>query len=104
MKVAYIAGSYRANTIMGILDNIHIASKVALEYWKKGYAVICPHRNTALFDGECADVIWLQGDLELLRRSDVVVMLPFWTHSKGAIAEHAEATRHGKEIIYHEDH
>lgn len=100
MKVAYIAGAYRANTIMGILDNIHTASKVALKYWKEGYAVICPQRNTALFDGECDDLVWLDGDLELLRRADVVVMTRGWEHSKGSIAEHAEAVYQQKEIIY----
>jgi len=100
MRVAYIAGAYRADTIMGILGNVHTASKMALKYWKKGYAVICPHRNTALFDGECDDLVWLQGDLELLARSDVIVMLPYWQHSKGAVVEHAEALNLGKEIIY----
>lgn len=103
MKVAYIAGSYRAGTIMGILDNIQIASKVALKYWKMGYAVICPHRNTALFDGECDDLVWLNGDLELLKRSDVIVMLPLWQYSKGAVMEHAEAVALEKEIIYESD-
>ncbi len=100
MKVAYIAGPYRANTVMQVLGNVHAASEVALKYWKKGYAVICPHRNTALFDGECDDLVWLQGDLELMSRSDVVVMMVGWQHSKGAIMEHAEATAMQKEIIY----
>lgn len=102
MKVAYIAGPYRNGTTMKVLENIHKASEVALKYWKKGYAVICPHRNTALFDGECADLIWLQGDLELLSRSDLVVMIPGWEHSQGSIQEHARAVFLEKEIIYEE--
>ena len=76
MKVAFISGPYRAPTPLQTMENIHRASLVALKYWRLGYAVICPHRNTALFDGEADDSVWLQGDLEFLRRSDVVVMMP----------------------------
>lgn len=103
MQVVYISGAYRAPTLQGILDNIRLAEKVAIEYWKKGYAVICPHKNTALFDGECADDIWLDGDLEIISRCDIVVMLPFWEYSKGAVVEHGHAVNLGKEIVYHVD-
>jgi hypothetical protein len=100
VKVAYIAGPYRAATPNAILQNIQAAGEVALNYWRKGYAVICPHKNTALFDGECPDSTWLQGDLELIRRCDVVVMMPNWRESSGARAEHNLAEGLGKEIIY----
>lgn len=70
---------------------------VALEYWRKGYAVICPHKNTALFDGAegTTDDTWLEGDLEILGRCDVVVALPGWKGSMGARAEVVEARRQG---------
>lgn len=100
MKVAYIAGPYRSATVHGIVENIRRAEKYALEYWLKGYAVICPHKNTALMDGAAPDSVWLEGDLELLKRSDVVVMIPGWVNSRGATAELAEALRLGKEVIY----
>ena len=47
MKLAYIIGPYRADTIYQIKKNIEKAEETALKYWKKGYAVICPHLNTA---------------------------------------------------------
>lgn len=100
MKVAYISGPYRAPTPMKVMENIHHASLVALKYWRLGYAVICPHRNAALFDGEAPDEVWLRGDLELLRRSDVVVMLPDWQKSEGAKMECDLAWKLGKDIVY----
>lgn len=100
MQVAYIAGPYRAATVHGMHRNIDKAAEVALKYWKLGYAVICPHKNTAFFDGECPDNVWLNGDLELLRRSDVVVMVPGWENSMGAREEHSEAQEAGIPIIY----
>jgi len=66
MKVAYISGPYRAATVHGVVENIRRAERVALKYWQLGYAVICPHTNTALFDGAAPDDVWLAGDLELL--------------------------------------
>ncbi len=42
MKIAYTAGSYRASTEYGLVQNIRKAEAVAIELWKMGYAVICP--------------------------------------------------------------
>ena len=60
MKVAYVAGPYRAPTPYQTLRNIREAEYIALKLWKMGYAVICPHKNTSLFDGECDDSTWLE--------------------------------------------
>ena len=100
MKVAYIAGPYRAATPHGILQNIRKAEAVAIKYWQKGYAVICPHKNTALLDGLLQDHCWLDGYLEILSRCDIVVMLPEWHDSEGARQEHALAKDMAMEIIY----
>lgn len=100
MKVAYIAGAYRSTTPLGILRNVHLAGDVALKYWNLGFAVICPHKNTCLFDGQADDSVWLEGDKELLRRSDVVVMMSGWEKSVGATAEHELAKSLGMEVVY----
>jgi len=104
MKVAYIAGPYRSKDgPNGILNNIYRARQIALKYWKLGYAVICPHMNTAFMDGAEADQIWLDGDLEILRRCDVVVMTPGWRESQGAVREFFEAKIWGIKIIYEDE-
>lgn len=93
MKVIYVAGPYRAPTVRGIVENIRNAEAYALELWKMGYAVICPHMNSALLDGACPDEVWLEGDIEILSRCDVVFAMPGSNGSKGAAAELAWARR-----------
>lgn len=105
MKVAYIAGPYRSknNKICEVVQNIRNAEKIALKYWKLGYAVICPHKNTALLDGECDDKVWLDGDIEILKRCDVIVMMSNYKKSSGAIKELEFANINKIEIIFDEE-
>ena len=84
------------------LGNIQNAERVALKYWILGYVVICPHKNSALFDGALPDKVWLEGALELLRRCDVIVMMQNYKTSMGAMFELQEAKRLGLEILYEE--
>jgi hypothetical protein len=87
MKLAYVAGPYRAASESGVVSNIRAAEAVAIELWKAGYAVICPHKNTALFGGLMPDDTWLQGDLVMLKRCDLVVLVPGWYKSEGTRQE-----------------
>lgn len=91
LPVIYIAGPYRATTTWRIQQNIRAAQETALRVWKVGAVALCPHANTALFDGEADDSVWLDGDLELLRRCDAVVMVNGWEQSQGATSERAFA-------------
>ena len=100
-RVAYVAGPYRdPRGAWYIQENINKARAVAVELWRMGYAVICPHANTAHFDGAASDDVWLEGDLELLGRSDLVVMIDGWKESTGAVTEHAFAIQEGIPIRY----
>lgn len=99
-KVIFISGPYRAGTPYQIQENIRKAEAVALEVWKRGDIALCPHKNTALFDGECLDYVWLEGDLELLRRCDGMILVPGWENSSGVKAEIAEALKLGIPIEY----
>ena len=100
MKVAYIIGPYRAKNPYEMVQNIRRAEKVALKYWKKGYAVICPHKNTALFDGYLPDEVWLKGDRELIKRSDVIIVMKHWIRSEGSTVELQLAKKLKKEVKY----
>jgi hypothetical protein len=53
-----------------------------------------------MFDGEAPDEVWLAGDLELLRRSDAVLMVDGWQRSVGATAERQVAADLGLPIFY----
>lgn len=102
-EVAYVAGPYRGDgSPYNIMQNIRRAERYALKYWAEGYAVICPHKNSALLDGSMPDEVWLQGAMELLRRSDLVVMIPGWEGSAGARAEREEAYELGIQVVHEE--
>lgn len=95
MKLAYVAGPYRAASEWRVKQNIEAAERVAVMLWKLGFAVICPHKNTAFFGGILPDDVWLKGDLEIMRRCDLVVLVPGWETSAGARGEAEQAKRYG---------
>ena len=103
MKVVYIAGKYRSECANGIHDNIEAARKSAIKWWSRGFAVICPHLNTAYFDGACKDSVWLDGDLEILSRCDIMVVLPSWKDSSGTQAEIEFAHNNNIAVVYDDD-
>lgn len=100
MKVAYISGRYSGKTIYEVVQNVRVAEAAAIRWWNHGFAVICPHLNTALMDGALEYEQVMRGDLELVSRCDVIVMLPNWRKSAGAAREHELAQELGKEIVY----
>lgn len=87
MIKAYLAGKYRDPTHEGIQRNIAKARDGAALLWQAGYAVLCPHMNTALFDGVVDDMRFLDGDIAWLRAADVLVLLPGWETSPGTRRE-----------------
>ena len=102
MKVIYVAGKYSASTWSGIEDNIRKAEAAALKLVAAGWAVICPHKNTAHW--EVYDFfLWIDMDLEILRRCDAVFMLDGFQQSEGAMREFAEACNQKLEVYYEED-
>ena len=109
MKLIYVAGKYLGDSDWETYLNIHHARVVAHKLWHEGWAVICPHSNTAYFGGigernkddPNGDwKRWLEGDLEMVRRCDAIYMLSNWRDSKGAKLELEEARKVGKKIFY----
>lgn len=87
MKLVYVAGPFRGKNHWEVECNIRRAEALSLEVWRSGVAVICPHTNTRFFDGAADDRVWLEGDLEILKRCDAVVVTLDWERSSGARAE-----------------
>lgn len=108
MRVVYVAGPFRSASSycpgqqdsFGIHLNITRAMELALEVWRSGAVALCPHGNTAPFQGSAPDDVWLEGDLELLRRCDAVLMTPDWQRSSGAREEEKFARAHGVPVFY----
>ena len=95
MKVIYVAGAFRAETQWGIHRNVLKAEEVGLQLWKMGFVPIVPHKLTEFYQGECADSVWLDGCIELLKRCDIVFTVKGWENSRGAREEVKIALRLG---------
>jgi hypothetical protein len=106
-KLVYISGKYTAINKDGTFNdrqihmNILKAREYAIDIWEKGYTAICPHLNTYHFERD-ATLEWedyIAGDLELLKRSDIIFMLPNWEQSKGAILEKEFAEKNKIKVV-----
>ena len=95
MKLCYVAGAYRSDTEAGVRRNIEAAREVAEQLWNVGFAVHCPHLNNAFMGGIVADEVFLAGDIEILRRCDLLVTVEGWTQSAGAVGEERFARING---------
>ena len=93
MELIYVAGPYRGKSKIRVINffqrlrNIHRARKAAKELWGMGYAVICPHSNSAMMDGVCPDENFLAGTLSMMAACDKVVLLDGWVNSSGTWGE-----------------
>ena len=99
IKVAFVAMPYNAATDWERGQNIQSAACVAGYLWAYGFAVICPHTNSAHFGGAAPERNFYDGYLELVRRSDVIVAGPGWENSTGACGEVQLGLDLGKELL-----
>ena len=94
MKVVYLAGKFRAPHQWGVAENIRAAEKAGASVAVWGAMPMIPHSNTQHFHGFLSDEFFLEGTLELMRRSDAVwLFADSWVHSSGALGEAREAMR-----------
>jgi hypothetical protein len=100
MKLVAIAGPYRSATEWGVSENIRRAELAAVAVWQLGAAAICPHKNTAFFGGAAPDATWLEGALEMVRRSDAVLTVAGWEASEGARNELSLAEQLGLPVFH----
>jgi hypothetical protein len=83
-KVVYIVGPFRGPNAWAVEQNVRRAEELALEVWKLGAAVICPHANTRFFEGTLADHYFLEGGQTILIRCDAVITAESWQQSGGS--------------------
>jgi hypothetical protein len=65
-----------------------------------GDVAVCPHLNTANFQGALPDQVWLDGDLVLMKKCDAVLLIPGWHRSVGAREEVKVAVEEGIPVCY----
>ncbi len=100
MIVFYTAGPYRALGAWRTELNIRIAENAAQMLRRHGQYVICPHTNCRYSDYDVRDEQYLAETMELMRRCDVVLVLPGWQDSAGTIGEINEAERRQMPLLY----
>ncbi len=102
-QVVYVAGPFRAESHWEIEGNIRRAESYALELWLQGYAVICPHANTRFYQGAAPDESWLEGDLTILERCDIIALVLGWEKSEGTLGELKRARECGLLEMYQQE-
>jgi len=94
-ELVYLAGPYRGR----VRHNIGIAGMWAAQCAATGVDFICPHLNSAhMSEGDIPDAapqFFLDMDINILSRCDVLALLPGWEQSAGTLAEKAFAEAHG---------
>ena len=102
-KLIYVAGPYRGDTE----QNTKNAEIKSIELIRKGYAVITPHKNTKGYEkyegGKITHQTWLDMDLVILARCDILYVMKNSEMSKGTQQEIAFALEQGIQVV-HEDH
>lgn len=91
MKIAYIAGAYSGATPEEVDLNIAAAKHIGTLVARLGFGVIIPHCNSAGMERVAPDIskdFWLKSDIEIMKRCDLVVMVPGWENSEGAKEEY----------------
>lgn len=94
-QVVFIIGPYRSNKHNGVWENVNNARSLAVEFWKYGYAVVCPQLNSAFFGGACDEDNFLVGYQEILSRCDFYALVDGWEFSEGSKGEVDLAKRLG---------
>ncbi len=74
MRVVFIASPFRAKTEWQRAENVRHAERAALEVWKAGACAVCPQANSALFQDECPDEVFLEGYRRLVVRCDALLV------------------------------
>jgi hypothetical protein len=101
IPVVYIAGPLRGATAWDVEQNIRRAEEVAVRVARAGGIPICPHANTRFINSQQTDEFWLEGDLEILRRCDGLVVVEGWENSAGTLGEIACAQAEDIPFIFY---
>ena len=105
--IIYTAGAIRPKNSQTLQGNLKVAKDIALELWKDGFTVICPHANTdlpiELAEKEMDTIRWLEGDLEMIAWCDAVLVCPGWESSDGTKGEIKFAEERNIPVYYYPD-
>ena len=87
MKVVYLASPYSADNDWQKYQNIQNAHLVAKWIWANGIVCISPVSNSAWMEGDIDEQVFIDGDIEILKRCDAVFLSNNWENSNGCNGE-----------------
>lgn len=89
MQIVFLAGPYIGPTYSAIDRNIQEAEAWAIELANRGIGFFCPHTHTRHFEEKAAasETFYKELDKQMLIGASVLLLMPRWRESKGAIAE-----------------
>lgn len=100
--LVYVAGAYSGD----VVANIAKAEQASIELIRHGWHVITPHKNTSGYeryeDGTITKNTWLEMDMNILSRCDLMYVLDNWRISTGTQNEMRFAKEHGISIFMEE--
>ena len=98
--IVFVCGAYRAYTSTKQNANVLAAARCAEALWRSGYPTICPHINTQQFDesDERMRKTYLEGYKKILSQCSLLVVLPSYLSSSGALEEIKYARTLGMKI------
>ena len=96
MKIVYVAGPYTAQSAWEVEKNVRRAEEAGLEVARLGAMPLVPHANCRFYHGVhgVPDSFWYRGTLELLLRSDAMVVVGDWESSRGSKLELEACDKH----------
>lgn len=105
--LVYIAGPFGAATPGGHQTNVANAAAYRAPIAQLGCYPVCPHKNTESLGGPTGfdpnatqQAAWYEGSIQLLRRCDVLLLIPGWENSTGSKTEKAAAEGWGIPVVY----
>ena len=101
----YVAGSYNADNVISILNNIHRGTKYCVELLKQGHEPFCPwvDYQFQFYDNTLTIEDYYRYSMAWLEVADIIHVLPNSENSKGTQAEIAKARELGIPIVYLEN-
>ena len=101
----YVAGSYSANNVMQVLENMRAGIRAATEVLLAGFAPFCPwldyQYKFALRETETLTIDdFYQYSLSWLKVSEAMLVIEGWEKSRGTLHEIEVAKKLGIPIFY----
>lgn len=105
MDRVYVAGTYSADNVISVLDNIRIGMRASTKLFLKGYAPFCPwfdfHFQLMIRENEKLSVEdYYQYSIAWLEVSDSILVLPSSENSKGTQSEIKTAIKLNIPVFY----